>query len=247
MTGGGDNTVKLWNFELVADSNNETAAKVLSLMHKNTLHVEESVLSVRISPNSKFIAVALLDTTVKIFFLDTFKFYLSLYGHKLPVLCMDISYDYSLIVTGSADRNAKIWGMDFGDCHRSLFAHDDSVMGIQFIPKTHMFFTCGKDGKIKQWDADNFEKILTLPGHLGEAYALCVSPNGKYLVTCGSDRTLRMFERTDEPLVLQDAQEEEREDLENLTLATGEDSSVPGLPGLKLPSKKTVSFLQNTF
>lgn len=58
--------------------------------------------------------------------------------------------------------------------------------------------------------------------------------------SCGSDRTLRLFERTDEPLVLQDVQEEEREEIENRTLATGDDNSVPTMPGLKLPSRKTV-------
>lgn len=46
---------------------------MLSLLHTRTLKLEESVLCVRISPNGKFIAVALLDSTVKIFFLDTFK------------------------------------------------------------------------------------------------------------------------------------------------------------------------------
>uniref|UniRef100_A0A8D8K872 WD repeat-containing protein 3 n=2 Tax=Culex pipiens TaxID=7175 RepID=A0A8D8K872_CULPI len=242
VTGGGDTTVKFWNFELIADPNREEGSevKVLSLLHKNVLKLEETVLSVRLSRNSKYIAVALLDSTVKIFFLDTLKFYLSLYGHKLPVLCMDISYDSTIIVTGSADRSIKIWGMDFGDCHRSLVAHDNSVMGLQFIPKTHLFFSCGKDGRLKQWDADSFEKIITLPGHVGEAHGLAVSPNGKFVVSCGSDRTLRLFERTDEPLVLQDVQEEEREELENNTLATGDDSAVPGLPGLKLPSKKTI-------
>lgn len=69
---------------------------------------------------------------------------------------------------------------------------------------------------------------------------MAVSPNGRYLVTCGSDRTLRLFERTDEPIVLQDVREEEREELENQQLATGEESTVPQLPGLKLPSRKTV-------
>lgn len=240
VTGGGDNTVKFWSFELINDPNSETGAKVLSLIHKNTLQLEENVLGVKISPNGKYVAVALLDSTVKIFFMDSFKFFLSLYGHKLPVGCLDISYDNNLIVTGSADRNVKIWGLDYGDCHRSLFAHDDTVMGIQFIPNTHLFFTCGKDGKIKQWDADTFEKIVTLPGHIGESYGLTVSPNGKYLVTCGSDRTIRLYERTEEALVLQDVQEEEREEMENKTLATGEESSVPGLPGLNLPSRKTV-------
>ncbi|XP_052868712.1 WD repeat-containing protein 3 [Anopheles cruzii] len=239
VTAGGDTTVKFWSFELIGAAEGGDV-KVLSLLHKNTLKLEEAVLCVRIAPNGKYLAVALLDTTVKLFFLDTLKFYLSLYGHKLPVLTMDIAYDSSLIVTGSADRTIKIWGMDFGDCHRSLLAHDNSVTGLQFVPKTHLFFSCGKDGRVKQWDADSFQKIITLTGHLGEAYGLAVSPNGRYVVSCGSDRTLRLFKRTDEPLVLQDAQEEEREELENATLATGEESSVPGLPGLRLPSKKTV-------
>ncbi|XP_068155815.1 WD repeat-containing protein 3 [Drosophila tropicalis] len=237
ITGSGDSTIKIWTYELI-DSNEQT--KVLSLLHKNTLKLEETVLCVGVSPDMKYLAVGLLDSTVKIFFLDTFKFYLSLYGHKLPVLCLDISYDSTLIATGSADRNVKIWGLNFGDCHRSIFAHDDSVMSLQFIPQTHMFFTCGKDGKVKQWDGDSFDKILTLPGHIGEAYSLSVSPNGRYLVTCGSDRTLRLFERTEETIVLKDIQEEEREQMENEQLATGEDNSVPLLPGLKLPSRKTV-------
>jgi U3 small nucleolar RNA-associated protein 12 len=43
----------------------------------------EDILSVRYSPNSKFLAVALLDSTVKVFFQDTLKFFLSLYGHKV--------------------------------------------------------------------------------------------------------------------------------------------------------------------
>lgn len=67
----------------------------------------------------------------QVFFLDTLKFFLSLYGHKLPVFCMDISSDGDLIVSGSADKNLKIWGLDFGDCHKSLFAHSDRYHQIQ--------------------------------------------------------------------------------------------------------------------
>lgn len=242
VTAGGDATVKMWTFELIPDQSEQATNddKVLSLLHKNTLKLDETVFCVKISPNNKFIAVGLLDSTVKIFFLDTFKFYLSLYGHKLPVLCLDISYDSAIIATGSADRNVKIWDLDFGSCNRSLFAHDDSVMALQFIPNSHMFWTCGKDGKIKQWDGDSFVKIITVSGHIGEAYSLAVDPSGHHLVTCGSDRVLRLFERTQETIVLQDVQEEEREELENKTLATGEDTTIPGLPNLKLASKKTV-------
>ena len=71
------------------------------------------------------------DDLFQVFFADTLKFFLSLYGHKLPVTAMDISSDSTLLVTGSADRNLKIWGLDFGDCHKSLFAHDDTVTGLR--------------------------------------------------------------------------------------------------------------------
>ena len=43
----------------------------------------DDILSVRFSPNGKLLAVALLDSTVKVFYQDTLKFFLSLYGHKV--------------------------------------------------------------------------------------------------------------------------------------------------------------------
>ena len=43
----------------------------------------DDVLSVRYSPNGKLLAVALLDSTVKVFYQDSLKFFLSLYGHKV--------------------------------------------------------------------------------------------------------------------------------------------------------------------
>lgn len=240
IASGGDHTVKLWNFELVEDPNSEMKCKVLSVLNTRTLQLEETVLCVKISPNNRFIAVSLIDSTVKIFFLDTFKFFVSLYGHKLPVLCMDISSDSTLIATGSSDRNIKIWGMDFGDCHKSLFAHDDSVTGLAFVPRTHYLFTCGKDGKVKEWDGDNFRKIITLQGHFGQAWNCAVSPNGLFVASCGSDRIMRLYERSMEPLVLEDEGEEEREKQEN-ELATGETSAVHGQKQQLLPSRKTVN------
>lgn len=43
----------------------------------------DEVLAVKYSPNHRFLAVALLDATVRIFYQDTLKFFLSLYGHKV--------------------------------------------------------------------------------------------------------------------------------------------------------------------
>lgn len=70
--------------------------------------------------------------TFQVLFMDSLKEFITLYGHNLPVLCMDISSDGDLLVTGSADKNLKIWGLDFGDCHKSLFAHADRYFSGKF-------------------------------------------------------------------------------------------------------------------
>ena len=107
----------------------------LKLVQTRVLKVSDDVLNVQFSPDSKLLAVATLDNTVKVFFVDSLKLFLNLYGHKLPVLNMSISSDSKLIVTCSADKNVRIWGLDFGDCHRALFGHEDSIMQISFIPE----------------------------------------------------------------------------------------------------------------
>ncbi|XP_078088813.1 WD repeat-containing protein 3 [Mustelus asterias] len=226
VTGSADKLVKFWEFELVKDENSTQTR--LSLNHTRTLQLDEDILSVCYSPNQRLLAVSLLDCTIKVFYTDTLKFFLSLYGHKLPVLCMDISYDSNLIATGSADRNVKIWGLEFGDCHKSLFAHDDSVMYLKFVPKTHLFFTAGKDRKIKQWDADKFEHIQTLEGHHGEVWCLTISPNGNHIVSSSHDKSLRLWERTREPIILEEEREMHREAEFEESMGKGDERVVPG-------------------
>ncbi|KAM8855469.1 WD repeat-containing protein 3 [Spinachia spinachia] len=240
VTGSADKKVKFWDFELMKDEG--SAQKRLTVKHTRTLQLEEDVLCVKFSPDHRLLAVSLLDSTVKVFYTDTLKFFLSLYGHKLPVLCLDISHDSTLIATGSADRNVKIWGLDFGDCHRSMFAHDDSVMFLQFLPKTHLFFTAGKDKKIKQWDADKFEHIQTLEGHHREVWCFAISPSGDHMVSSSHDKSLRLWERTREPIILEEEREMEREAEFEESLAGGDVPVVPGeTPGEAAPaSKKTV-------
>ncbi|KAI0693786.1 WD40 repeat-like protein [Cytidiella melzeri] len=224
VSGSADKDVKFWEFEQKpADSENPHSARLLSLVHVRTLKMTEDVLSVRYSPNGKLLAVALLDSTVKVFYQDTLKFFLSLYGHKLPVLSMDISPDSKLIVTCSFDKNVKIWGLDFGDCHKSIFAHDESVMQVAFeqsdardgiasgAKQTHYFWTVGKDKMLKYWDGDKFELIQKLDGHHGEVWALAVSHHGKFVVTGSHDKSIRVWEKLDEPLFLEEEREREME------------------------------------
>lgn len=63
------------------------------------------MLCLRYSPTKSqerlMLAVGLLDSTVRVYYEDSLKFFLSLYGHKLPVMCIDISYDCSILISGT--------------------------------------------------------------------------------------------------------------------------------------------------
>lgn len=224
-SGSADKSAKFWNFEIVQEEipGTKRTTPKLRLVHTKTLKVSDDILSVRFSPDARLIAVALLDNTVKVFFVDSLKLFLNLYGHKLPVLNMDISFDSKLIVTCSADKNVRLWGLDFGDCHKAFFAHQDSVLQVAFVPHNqdgngHHFFSCSKDKVIKYWDGDKFEQIQKLNGHHGEIWALAISRVGNFLVSASHDKSIRVWEQTDEQIFLEEEKEKELEELYESTL-----------------------------
>ena len=209
VSGGGDKEVKVWDFELVMIKEHEEAVPVRSLqiVLVKTLKLTDDVLAVKNSPDGKLLAVGLLDSTIKIFYADSLKFFLSLYGHKLPVLALDISSDSSLLVSGSADKNIKLWGLEFGDCHKSLFGHMDSITSVKFIRNTHLFVSTGKDKLIKLWDGDTFEQIQVLEGHTQEIWGAAINHAGTTIVSSGNDKSIRLYRQSESQLFL----EEERE------------------------------------
>ncbi|KAF3923013.1 Beta-TrCP [Dactylellina cionopaga] len=223
ITGSADKSAKFWSFEIMQEEvlgTTRTTSK-LRLVHTRTLKLNDDILSLRFTPNGQLLAVALLDNTVKVFFTDSLKLLHNLYGHKLPVLAMDVSSDSKLIVTSSADKNIRLWGLDFGDCHKSFFAHTDSVMAVGFEKTGHNFFSASKDRMLKYWDGDKFENIMKMEGHFGEVWALAVSKGRReqVVVSAGHDKSIRIWEETDDQIFLEEEREKELEELyeSNLT------------------------------
>lgn len=247
ISGSADKSAKFWNFEVVQEEIPGTRRTTprLKLAHTRTLKVADDILSVRFSPDSRLLAVALLDNTVKVFFVDSLKLFLNLYGHKLPVLNMDISFDSKLIVTCSADKNIRLWGLDFGDCHKAFFGHQDSILQVAFVPHNqdgngHHFFSSSKDRMIKYWDGDKFEQIQRLDGHHDEVWALAVSRGGNFLVSASHDKSIRVWDQTDEQIFLEEEKDKEMEELYESTLMTSLEQDEDRDEEVGAPGKQTV-------
>jgi U3 small nucleolar RNA-associated protein 12 len=222
VSGSADKTVKFWNVESQEDDHENVGAAYHlvgqpMLVHTRTLQMTDDVISVKyshsIDPTRRMIFVATLDCTVKVFFDDSLKMFLSLYGHKLPALAIDCSDDDVILASGGADKTIKIWGLDFGDTHRTLHGHGDSITDLRFVRRTHNFFTCSKDGSVRYWDGDRFEQILLMNGHCAEVNCLAISRTGAYVLSGGMDRQIRVWERTKDIVFLEEERERELEQL----------------------------------
>uniref|UniRef100_A0A7E4W877 Utp12 domain-containing protein n=1 Tax=Panagrellus redivivus TaxID=6233 RepID=A0A7E4W877_PANRE len=243
---GSDKQAHFWEYQMVS----EVATRTLRLNNNRSHELEDEIMCVTISPNGKFIIFGLLNFTAKVHYLDSFKFFLSLYGHSLPVMCVDVDNESKLAVTGSSDKGCKVWGLDFGDCHKSLFGHSDAVTAVKFdnSREEKLFFSAGKDGKIIQWDAVKFHKVQVLEGHSAEIRALISNRNVTTLITASHDKSIRLWEVSEELVILSEQETAEMEkDFED-KMVDAEDI-VPGEerePEAELAAKKSVETIKGT-
>eukprot|EP00927_Polykrikos_kofoidii_P015646 TRINITY_DN16980_c0_g1_i1.p1 TRINITY_DN16980_c0_g1~~TRINITY_DN16980_c0_g1_i1.p1 ORF type:complete len:961 (+),score=166.76 TRINITY_DN16980_c0_g1_i1:102-2984(+) len=238
-------------FHLVFTKSKDGASENVAVEEQadRVTELPDECLAVAYSPNGKWVAVALLNHTVQMFFADTLKFYLSLYGHRLPVMSLDFSSDSQIVASGSADKNVKLWSTQFGNCHKSLRAHEESVMQVRFLPGTHYLASAGRDKEVKLWDCDTYELITALRGHASEILAMSLSQDADFLVTAGSDRQIRFWKRGQEQLFLSEERsremeekferEVEREDVQATTDGASQVSSVR-------PSRRTIESVRST-
>ena len=210
VTCSNDKTIKFWNLEFNDEEEDKSLNKEISLDFENEMNVLDSVNCALVTPDLKFFSYALLDNTIKIFYFDTMKIHLNLYGHKMPVTNYDISSDGLLIVSGSLDKSVKIWGMDFGDCHKTLPAHTDVVTCVKFIKDTHFFITASKDCNIKYYDADTFDFVLLLTNNLlcNQFLWIDINSEGTQILASSNDSSIKIFQISDEQAVPKITQQE---------------------------------------
>lgn len=85
--------------------------------------LEEKITSACYFPNFEKYGVSLQNCQIQLFYADTGKPFLKLYGHKLPITAFDISSDNSVLVSSSVDKDIRFWDLDFGHCIKTVFAH----------------------------------------------------------------------------------------------------------------------------
>ncbi len=159
----------------------------LVLNHNNT------VRSIAISPNGKYIISGCNDKIIRIWESKTGNLIRELKGHENWVLTVLISPDGKYIISGSADKTIKIWDFKTGMLINTLKGHNLHIFSIALTHDGKTIISSSWDKTIKIWDLKKGKLITTLEGHKDCVYSISVSPNDKFLISGSWDRMINFW------------------------------------------------------
>ncbi|KAI9780999.1 MAG: hypothetical protein M1839_006438 [Geoglossum umbratile] len=152
------------------------------------------VTAVSFSPDSKVLASASRDKTVKVWDAGTGVVLQTLVGHSDWVTAATFSPSGRVLASSSVDRTIKLWDTDTGTVLQSLEGHSRSVAAVAFSPDGKVLASASGDRTVKVWDARTGVVLQTLEGHLNWVQAITFSPNSKLLASASGDKTVRLWD-----------------------------------------------------
>jgi WD40 repeat protein/uncharacterized caspase-like protein len=180
ISGSSDRTIKVWDVS--------TGELIRTLRgHKDT------VRTVAVSPDDKYIISGSSDRTIKIWDLSTGILLRTLTGHTDTVRALAISPNGYTIVSGGADNVVRIWNLNTGQLLSTLQGHTSRVIAIALSPDGNTIASGGNDNTIKLWNLQTGDLLHTLTGHSDHINSLAFRSDGEVLVSGAEDHLIKLW------------------------------------------------------
>ncbi len=178
-SGGGDNTIRLWNANTGA--------------HLRTLHGHTNrIMSVAYSPDSQTLASGSEDSTIRIWDANTGAHLRTLHGHTNRIMSVAYSPDGQTIASGGYDETIRIWDANTG-AHLRTLQYLNWIYSVAYSADGQTIAAAGADNTIQIWNANTGAEIRTLQGITFLVYSLAYSPDGQTLAAAGGDGEIHLW------------------------------------------------------
>ncbi|MDB9509710.1 AAA-like domain-containing protein [Kamptonema animale CS-326] len=186
------------NSELAADS--PAASPLLALQtilskirerHTFIGH-NDSLISVSLSADGKFLATGSYDNTAKLWSTETSAALHIFTGHTGWVTSVSLSADGKFLATGSADYTAKLWSTETSAALDTFTGHTDSVTSVSLSADGKFLATGSDDNTAKLWSTETSAALDTFTGHTDSVTSVSLSADGKFLATGSADNTAKL-------------------------------------------------------
>ncbi|KAK7582828.1 hypothetical protein V3481_012126 [Fusarium oxysporum f. sp. vasinfectum] len=157
------------------------------------------VNSVVFSHDSKKVASASDDKTIRIWNTETGDCERVLKGHSNRVRSVVFSHDSKKVASASSDKTIRIWNAETGECEQALEGHSDEATSVVFSHDSKKVASASFDKSIRIWNAETGECKRVLEGHSDELTLVVFSHDSKKVASASNDKSIRIWNaETDE-------------------------------------------------
>jgi eukaryotic-like serine/threonine-protein kinase len=155
----------------------------------------------QLSPDGRFVAIAISDGTVHLFDTDTMQPAGATFSAIGTVTDLDFSPDGRYLLAAGMDRQARILDLHTRALRVPPMRHNMEVMEACFDSTGNRVATASADATARVWDANTGQPLTPPLKHAGKLTGVSFSPDGRLLLTCSIDGTARIWDSvTGEPL-----------------------------------------------
>ncbi|KAL6053480.1 Mitochondrial division protein 1 [Balamuthia mandrillaris] len=185
VTGGRDETIKIWDLET------GTCVNTLSGHSDNVWYLQFD--------HEKIISGS-ADKTIRHWDIRTGKCYKTLIGHDRGLSCLHFENEENLLMSGSADQTIRLWDLRTDQCRQILEGHEEAVYCLYYYNRK--LISGGEDKTARIWDIDSGKCTSTISDetckdkHTGAIY--CMQFDDARLVTGSFDHTIKVWDMNTE-------------------------------------------------